>query len=528
MRNHWVLAVALFATTLVVYAPTLHNGYVEYDDPGYVTANPHVPQGLTIDNVRWSFTTVEQGNWHPVAWLSYLLDAQLYGHDLAGFHATSIVLHCLNATILFLLLVSATGCRWRSFFVAALFALHPINVESVSWLSERKSLLSFFFTLLTIAAYGWYVRRPARLRYAAMVIAFAMALMSKSMAVSTPLVLLLLDYWPLRRFDRSSPDSRSTRQLLVEKIPLFGLSILAAVVAIYSQHHGGAISTLERIPLRIRLENAIISTVTYWRRLFWPSDLSYFYPHPGLNISMARVAAALIILVVVGIAIWRFRSHRPLVFGFAFFFVTVLPVIGIVQIGVQSMADRYAYVPFVGLFIALSWELADAANRLHFPPFARTVAATLIVGALAACTVQTEGYWRNSLTLFQRGEQMSPRPNLFIETNLAAALLDAGRTDEALQHFRLAESVAPGSFTAHYNIAVLLRGQRDFSGAAAEFDAAARCNTTGENRARALYALGNVYAESGRREQAIAAFRQILAVDPENAQVQQRIADLQK
>jgi tetratricopeptide (TPR) repeat protein len=460
-----------------------------------------------------------------------MADCQLFGLHPAGHHATSIVLHALNAALLFLLLYQATGFRLRSLFVAALFALHPLNVETVAWVAERKSILSMLFSLCTIALYGWYTRSPRPSRYLAVAAAFALALLSKPMAVTLPVVLLLLDYWPLNRisFGKPSPGQPRTplSRLLLEKLPLFLMTAVSCVITIVAQKHGEAISTVERLPIAQRLENTALAYATYIRRMFWPSDLAYFYPHRGSAVSALHAALAALLLLAITALVWRFRQRRHLVFGWLFFLITLLPVIGILQVGLQSMADRYAYVPLIGLFIAVAWELTNAASRLRLPASFQAVAALVIVALAAGCTMVTEGYWQSSLTLFTRAHNVTSPPSLFVETNLAGALSDEGRFREALVYYRNAESLAPTVFATHYNLAYTLARLGDHAAAITEFQQALRYANTPAQQARALNSLGIAALNLGDNRQALAAFTQLLSLQPQNAEARARIAELQ-
>jgi hypothetical protein len=403
-----------------------------------------------------------------------------------------------------------------------------MNVENVAWVAERKSLLCMFFSLATVAFYARYVRAPHWTRYLAVVAAFAAALMSKPMAVTLPVLLLLLDYWPLRRLNLDGSEGAKPHTLILEKAPLFLMSAASSIITIVVQHRGHAVSDLQHLPLSERLANAAVSTLTYVRRTFWPSDLSYFYPHPGANLPTATLVTAVFILVVISALVYRFREHRYLVVGWGIFLIALLPVIGILQVGMQAMADRYAYLPTIGIFIAIVWLVGDfiAARR-----FALTVPAALAIATLAtfsAVTIATEHYWYDNLTLFTRAEQAARAPNSYIETNLAAALLDHHREAEALQHFRVAEQLAPGEFVPHYNVGHLLASQQDFAGAAAEYQQALACAKQPESRARVLNSLGVTYMNLGDHRQASDAFQQLLAIQPDNAKARAFLDMLQK
>ena len=526
-RSTW-LALFLALATFAVYAPTLRNGFVEFDDPAYVTANAHVQQGLTLHNLEWAFTSFDEANWHPLTWLSHMADVQFFGLSPAGHHATSILLHAINAVFLFLLLRRGTGYTWRSLLVAALFALHPLNVENVAWIAERKSLLCMFFSLATVACYGRYVAAPTQKRYLAVVIAFALALMSKPMAVTLPVLLLLLDYWPLDRVREGEPYRPQFFRLLREKLSLFLMSFASSLITIDAQKQGHAVSDLVHLPFSERLANAAVATVTYARRSFWPNDLSYFYPHPGASLAAWRVVAAIVLLIAVTYVVIRFRERRHLLVGWFLFLVALLPVIGILQVGIQAMADRYAYLPTIGIFIIIVWELADLIARLRISTAISATLAIAALASLAATTISTEHYWRDSLTLFTRAHAVARIPNSYIETNYAAALLDHHRDAEALEHFRAAEKLAPNDFIPHYNVGYLLAQQNDFRGAATEYEEALRCAKLPSSQARALYSLGIAYLNLGDRRQAADAFNRLLQIQPDNQQARAFLNSLSK
>jgi Flp pilus assembly protein TadD len=522
----WVLATLLALTTVAVYYPATRNGFVDFDDTLYVTQNQHVRAGLSWQNVGWAFRSIDAANWHPLTWISHMADCQVFGLNPAGHHAVSVLLHALNAMLLFLLLDKATGFRWRSLCVAALFAVHPLNVETVAWISERKSLLSMLFSLLAVACYGWYAHtpEPARAerwrRYLVVVFFFALALLAKPMAVTLPLVLLILDYWPLERMPvPSSPSDvrlvwRRLGGLLVEKIPLFVMSIASSWITIVVQHRGRAMTSTAAVTLKERVENAIVSYAKYIGKMFWPSGLSYYYPHPGSRLAAWEILAAVILLVAISALVWRYRERRHLVFGWKLFVVTLLPVIGIVQVGLQAMADRYAYIPLIGLFVIIVWELSEAAERWHVPEAARAAVAALVAVALSAVTVINTGYWHDSVTLYTHAREAIPFANTRIETNLGAALLDTGRAAQAMEHFKIAESLAPNMFVPHFNIGYALAQSGDNSHALPELQEAVRTATDAEEKTRALNSLAVAFLDLGANEQAEQAFSQLLKLQP--------------
>jgi tetratricopeptide (TPR) repeat protein len=463
-RLIWLLGLLLVLATLVLYYPVAHFDFLNFDDNEYVTANAHVRAGLSWQNTGWAFTSLEASNWHPVTWLSHMLDCQLFGLNAGKAHLVNLLLHALNALLLFVLLQRATGAVWRSLLVAAIFALHPLNVETVAWIAERKSLLSMSFTLITAGLYGWYVQGPRVGRYLAVVAALVLALMAKPMAVTVPLLLLLLDQWPLSRcaadgqtvFGASwtvdDPYWTKMRSLLLEKTPLFLLAAVSAGITIIAQRRGGSIAVEAALPLSFRLNNAAFSSLEYIRKMFWPDKLAVFYPHPEASLAGWKVLLSLLVLSAVTAAVIRFRRAKYLPVGWLIYVVTLLPVLGIIQVGRQAMADRYAYVPLIGLFIAVVWGTTALADHLALGVAARSAAALGVLLVLAGTASNALPYWRNSLVLFTRASRLASRPDRAIEDNLGEALFSAGRYEEAMPHFTLAVMLFPQDSLAHYNI----------------------------------------------------------------------------
>ena len=357
-----VLSLFLVVATVALYYPAIHHPFVNYDDDGYVTENVHVQTGLNWDMVEWAFTSYDQANWHPVTWLSHALDCQLFQLDPAGHHGTNVLLHALNVVLLFWILVQATGSAGRSFMVAALFALHPINVESVVWIAERKNLLSMLFFLLALGVYRWYARGPRPGRYAVVALLFALGLMAKPQVITLPFVLLLWDYWPLRRMFTDGEFAatgaatifpvRSFSRLILEKLPLVVLSAVNAAITMQAQRLGGLNPD---VSLSARLANALVCYARYVGKAVWPTRLAPMYPHPGNSLAKWEVFTALLFLLVVTALVTAGRRHRYLPVGWLWFLGTLIPMIGLVQVGRQAMADRYAYLPFIGLFIMICW-----------------------------------------------------------------------------------------------------------------------------------------------------------------------------
>jgi len=442
-----VLCLLLVAASLIVYNPIIRNRFINFDDPQYIIYNPHVTAGLTWDSIRWSFTSFYQANWHPLTWISHALDYQLFRANPAGHHYVSLLVHAANAVLLFLLLQSATGFTGRSLMVAALFALHPVNVESVAWVAERKNVLSMLFLLLAWQAYARYVRRPTVGRYLGVVFAFVLGLMSKPQVITFPFLLLLWDYWPLGRYGSESSlvgtlrpvgPRRSWHWLLWEKCPLFLLSAVSAVITIQAQKAGGAIHASAQYSFRLRFENAILSYSRYLRNACLPARLSPFYPHPWDSIQFWQVAASALLLFTLTGLVLHYRRQRYLCVGWLWFLGSLVPMIGLVQVGEQAMADRYAYVPFLGIFLILCWGLPEWASLYHVPTRWLAISAATVLSALSVLTYRQIGYWHDAVTLWSYALKVTPgRPKL-VQLELGIAFDQQGRFDDAMPHLQAA------------------------------------------------------------------------------------------
>jgi protein O-mannosyl-transferase len=470
-KRRLIFCLLLALATIALYNSVTRAPFLNYDDPVYVTDNPQVRAGLTWNTVVWTFCTPEALDWHPMTWLSYALDGQMFGLNPAGYHTTNVLLHAANAVLLFLILESATGLAWRSLTVAALFALHPINVESVAWISERKNVLSMFFFLLALAAYGWYTRRPGVGRYLAVTLAYALGLMSKAQVITFPFALLLLDYWPLGRIEqRLAPPqevggepavapacSPSFWKLIWEKVPWFALSAVGAAVTMRT---GGAAfsdialtdATQSNLPLWVRLGTAAIGYVEYLGKAFWPVNLALVYPHPGLAVSIpAAVFSALAIIAITALAL-IFRQRRPLFVGWFWFLGTLVPMAGILTIGDHAMADRYAYIPLLGVFVVVGWGAADVIGRCHIPMVVSAVGTTVILLALGFAMHRQVSFWGDNVTLWAHTLKVT-KENFAAEENLAMALIAKGREAEALPHLQRAHFLRPRDPLATVNLA---------------------------------------------------------------------------
>jgi len=526
-RAPFLLALLLLAATLLLYAPARNFSFLTWDDNVYVTTNSHVPNGLSLATAAWAFTSLEAANWHPLTWLSHLLDSSLFGMNPAGPHCVNLLIHAANVLLLFFLLRRATGCLGRSFFVAALFALHPLNVESVAWIAERKNLLSTFFFLLALGGYGWYVKNPNWKRYLAFTAAFAASLMSKPMAVTFPFVLLLLDYWPLSRLPdpfselpRAGGSARSGwwrqgARLSLEKLPLLPLSAVSSWITLVAQRQGGTMDLGVPQRLSTHLSNAAHSYCEYVRMMFWPSGLAAFYPYPALPFWNVLLCA-LFLAAITGCVLWQ-RRRRYLFSGWFFFLGTLVPVIGIVQVGAHAMADRYAYIPLLGLFVMAAWLAAEAVAALRLPRPVTAAAAACLLLAAGFVTRADLWCWRDSVALFTRAHQVSPSPDSIIESELGVALFSAGLVDESLQHYRVAERLDPESARTHYDIATALLAQEDFAPAVPEFLAALRYAADDVVRVSCLNNLGSLYSRLGNTQAAWENYSAALRVDPRHA-----------
>jgi len=458
-------ALFLFLVTAAIYQQVRHFDFIsDYDDGAYVTQNFHVKYGLDWQTVKWAFTSYYAGNWDPLTWLSHALDCRLYYLDSGRHHETNVLIHALSVAVLFYVLWRATGFMGRSMAVAALFALHPMNVESVAWIAERKSVLSMLFFLLALGAYGWYARRPAIGRYLVVALLYACSLMSKAQIITFPFVLLLWDYWPLGRMREASIPreqgqlavrSRSLRWLVAEKLPLLALSAAAAILTVEANVAGGTMSGARNsYPLWLRLQNAIVSYPRYIAKLFWPAHLAVIYPYPKASFGVVRVAAALVFVLVITYVAYRARSRAPyLLVGWLWFLGTLVPMLGIVQVGSHPMADRFTYVPFIGLFIALCWGAAalyersgtasadSRASRQRSPVWLALVAIA-VCAALAVVTYRQIGYWKDSFTLWSHAVQVT-KNNDDAEDKLGSVLELQGKEGEAAAHFRAAVAINP-------------------------------------------------------------------------------------
>lgn len=548
----WI-CLGLAAITVAGFWPVARCNFINFDDPDYVTENAHVLRGVDWSNVRWAFTTGEAGNWHPITWLSHCLDCQMFGTNPAAHHLMNLGLHVANTLLVFLILRQMTGAMWCSAAVAALFGVHPLHVEAVAWVSERKEVLSFFLFMATIGAYAEYARRaegisitpqqlggktphaadqnaktPRRVFYVLSLLFFAVGLMSKPMLVTAPFVLLLLDYWPLGR--ATSDGWRVTRRLVIEKMPFLALSAASSVVTYIVQQKGGAIK--ESVSFSARLGNALVAYTRYLGKALWPHDLAVVYPHPGKWRAVTVLAAGGMLLLI-SVVVWEFgRRRKYLVTGWLWFLGTLVPVIGFLQVGSQAMADRYTYMPLIGILLMLVWGAGDWIRALtpgtagleqSLSNVSRSVTAVGVLFFVAICAtisnLQTR-YWRNSGTLFGHALQVTQN-NYLAEDKLGLYLADHGHSAQAIEHYRASLKINPAFGETHNNLGVELARTGQITEAMLSFSNAVELNP---RLAAAFNNLGMGLTVSGRRAEALEPYERSLELEPRNPRFHRNLA----
>ena len=503
-----IICALLALATVAIYAQTATHGYIAYDDDQYVYQNHWVNAGLTGANIAWAFTTFFYANWHPLTWISYMLDYSLWGENPGAQHLENVAIHLASTLLLFLVFTRMTRRPWRAALVAAIFTVHPLRVESVAWISERKDVLSTFFDMLTLALYVRYAAKPAVPRYLAAVLAFALSLLAKPMAVTFPLVLLLLDYWPLRRI-AWPPAPAAGRKLVVEKLPLLALSAAASVFTFLAQRNFGAVVSLSRLSFATRVANAAISYVAYMGKALWPADLAVLYPRRSPDLSSALAAA--ILLVAITALAWIWIQKRPyFAVGWLWYLGMLVPVIGLVQVGVQSMADRYTYLPMVGLSIALVWTGADLVeSRRELRPAAAAAALAVLI-AFAAVSFRQTGYWKTSRALFEHTLAVTQN-NHIIENNMGVILGREGNSKQAMALYKEALATVPDYADAHANLGHELLKAGQFTDAEQHLTKALALRP---DIASAQGDLGVLMAARGQFEEARRQFERALTIDP--------------
>ena len=513
-----MIILILVVMTLSVYWPVQNFEFVTYDDQIYITKNYQIQSGLTFKTFIYSFTDTRTSNWHPLTMLSHALDWQLFGNKAGGHHWMNLIMHIFNTILLFLLLNYMTGAIWRSAAVAALFAIHPINVESVAWIAERKNVLSTFFWFLTMLFYAWYAKEPSWKRYLPVFLCFVLGLMSKPMLVTIPFVLLMIDFWPLKRMafgdlnmDPSYPSSRKEKIsfLILEKIPLLFTTGISIVLTLHAAKSVGTIANFATVSLTQRIYNAILSYVFYLKKLFWPTDLAVFYPLHG-DISVQQVLPAALLLMAITVICCRYYQRHPyLAVGWFWYLGTLVPVIGIVQVGGQSMADRYAYIPFIGIFIALIWTVEDLIHNRLFKMITVSFIVVLLIG-LSVATHKQISCWKNSFTLFERALSVT-KGNAIALIGMGNELIKQDKINDAIFHFHEAikvNSKNPANYIAFVNLGQALSLQKKNTEAIEAFKKSLSINPT---CTEAYHQLGFVLFQSGRVDEAIAAYQKAIA-----------------
>jgi len=515
-----ILCLLLVVATLALYNPVAHHPFVNYDDDRYVTDNPHVQEGLTWATVRWAFTTTSESNWHPLTWLSHAIDWQLFGANPAGHHYVNLLLHVVNAVLLFLLLWRATGATGTSWIVAALFALHPINVESVAWIAERKNVLSMLFFLLALEAYRRYAEKPGPARYSLVALLFALGLMAKPQAITLPFVLLLWDYWPLGRMfpandGAQASSGRTFFRLVLEKTPLLLMCVASSVITLKAQKAGGAVGSFMQYPILLRIQNALVAYVRYMGKAIWPWPLAPMYPHPENSLAVWQWAGALLLLGAITVGVLKAREHRYLAVGWFWFLGTLVPMIGLVQVGSQAMADRYAYLPFVGLFIMACWGVAEFAERRHFVPRYLAVPSLVVLAALSAVTYRQLKFWNNNVALWSHSLDVT-KDNFLAEDNLGGALIAEGHMLRAIPHFQRAAALSPLDGAANLNLAMYAQAQGNLPEAIRRYNIVVHITGDDGRRSTAYSNLGFAYRQAGDFDRARESYAAAIRANPEN------------
>ena len=526
------LCILLSLATLAAYSKTFKNGFVDLDDVTYITGNAHIRPGITWDVVKWAATAYYASNWHPLTWLSHATDISLFRFNAAGHHSASLLLHVLNALLLFVLMLQATKREWVSLFVAAAFALHPINVESVAWVSERKNVLSMMFLLLALICYTAYAKKPSWQRYAGVISCFVFGLLAKPQIITLPLVLLLWDYWPLGRWNPQGGAAESAvayegkspswTALVTEKVPLFVVAGISGLLTLKAQSAGGAVQISNAIaqgvaafPITVRLQNAILAYGQYLLDAIWPSGLAAMYPHPGRSIPLTSViVAAGVTSLITAVALWPWRKQGYLIVGWFWFLGTLIPMIGLIQVGSQARADRYAYLPLIGLFLIAGCGLAEICRKW---PGTRVAVATAVIFALFGLGAQTfrqVAYWQNPETLWTRALQTT-KGNFFAHDSLGGYYIQVGRMGDARQQFEASLRIFPNDMLAQEGLAVCYQAGGEIDKAIEQYQNVLRLSIDNAVRATAFANLGSIYRTQGKYPQARQNYDSALQVNPD-------------
>ncbi|HUI46967.1 MAG TPA: tetratricopeptide repeat protein [Nitrospirota bacterium] len=507
-KHKYAVPVLLLVITFMTYFQITGHDFISYDDPAYITENVHVMNGLNYNSIKWAFTSVGISYWHPMTWISHMVDYQIYGSNPFGHHMTNIIIHTLNTLLLFYLLYYSTKQYWKSLFVAAVFALHPLHVESVAWAAERKDLLSTFFMMLTLLFYSASVINKNRRFYVLTILFYILGLMSKPMLVSLPLVLILWDYWPLDRY--STHDVR-TVDLIREKLPFFFLALLTSLITYYAQLKVGAVMGIDSAPFFLRILNALSSYMNYIYKMFWPQHLAVIYPLTH-NISVIQGIISGLLLLGISTIVYRYRkSHHYLTTGWVWYLITLLPVIGIVQVGSQSMANRYTYTTQIGLYIMIAWSIANLLEKYQYKYLISSFAGIIVISALTVSTWIQLTYWMDSITLFNHAAHCVDN-NYIAYRMLGDNYGKIGNVQAAIASFTEAIKIEPNDSKAHEGLGVALIEQKRYEEAMYHLSTAIALNPQNDN---AYYNLGVVLAYNHRYEDAIYSYMQSLRINPE-------------
>ena len=527
VRKHPVTIICVFLTIAIcsVYLQVKDHQFINMDDGQYVTENSHVLSGLNLGNIKWALTRVYAANWHPLTWISHMMDVNIFGMNPGMHHLTNVIFHVLNSILLLIVLNQMTGALWRSAAVAALFALHPLHVESVAWIAERKDVLSTFFWMLTMLAYHRYVGSRTISKYLLMILFFGLGLMAKPMLVTLPFVLLLLDFWPLKREELNLTDNgsqaalsmwpktnpRGILRLILEKVPLMIMALAASRVTFYAQSVGGAVNSLERVNFALRIQNVIISYVAYLWKMVWPLNLAVFYPYPKQFSILTVVMCLLLLIAITVIVVMSVRRLPYLLTGWFWYLGSLVPVIGIMKVGDQSMADRYTYIPLIGIFVMVAWGIPELLDKWQLKKIALITLTGIVIPILIVFSWIQVGYWKNSNTLFRHALKVTAN-NALAHTNLSLALIDQGDFDEALKHCAEALKINPYYTQAYNNMGAVLINRGEISKAISIFSKAIQIDS---NNVYAYKSLGQAFITQGNNSEAVKQFSKVIEIEPE-------------
>jgi tetratricopeptide (TPR) repeat protein len=514
-RNEIIIGLFLVIITFSVYWQIQRFDFVHFDDNEYVYDNQHVNNGISSDNLIWAFTAFHSNNWHPLTWISHMLDCQFFGLNPGWHHLTNLLFHIANILLLYIIFRQTTGSIWKSGFIAAIFALHPLHVESVAWIAERKDVLSAFFWMLTLWSYIRYTRRPAFNRYLWVIIFFIFGLMSKPMVVTLPFVLLLMDYWPLNRVQFQSLDAKETKaqviRLLVEKIPLFIFIPISSIFTYFAQNHGGIVKSLDVFPLETRIANAIVSYIRYIEKMIYPTKMAFLHPHQGMPSWWMTAGSCLLVIAISFLAVKNINKRPYLIVGWLWYIGTLVPVIGLVQVGMQSMADRYTYIPSIGLLIIVAFGISEMTSNWRYQKLWLSITTTALITIFSAITWNQLGYWKNSMTMLAHTLKVTSN-NYIAYDSMGVELFGLGRVDEAIQNYLKAIEIYPQNPYSHFNLGMALHAQGRLKEASQQYLQAIRIMPA---YYKAYTNLGAALYAQGQTDEAIKQYLKALRINPD-------------